>query len=270
MERRKIAEWVKVSPATYQEAAQELLKASTDYRREHNKKIYEKLLQTKEDFEFAMELVPGDAVAKKMYQDCLDDIKNFERQTEKDIADLYESSRRCAHWVKAWNHDVSEDADEIRNEKIEYKFYFCYNIDQKPVQKFKISSGKGDEISSADMQKIELQIVNNPEIRFVTTMHNHPFLANAHPSSMDDYCDYRLRNFLQCVNKDLMDTCVVTPIDFYSRRQDESSNGTLISKSPVLGVRKCFTYKEMMAIRSKCPVIAQTNILDMTDSSQAE
>lgn len=270
MERRNIAEWVKVSPATYQEAAQELLKASTDYHREHNEKIYKKLLQTKEDFEFAMKLVPGDAVAEKMYKDCLDDIENFNLKIEKDAETLYESNRRCAHRVKAWNYDVSEYADEIRNEKIEYMFYFCYDIDQKPVQKFKISSGKGDEISSADTQKIELQIVNNPEIRFVTTMHNHPFLANAHPSSMDDYCDYRLRNFLQCVNKDLMDTCVVTPIDFYSRRQDESSNGTLISKSPVLGVRKCFTYKEMMAIRNKCPVIAQMNILEMTDSSQAE
>lgn len=78
----------------------------------------------------------------------------------------------------------------------------------------------------------------------------------------------RLRNFLQCGNKDLVDTCVVTPIDFYSRRQDESSNGALISKSPVLGVRKCFTYGEMMAIRKKCPVIAQINILEMTDSSK--
>ena len=269
MERRNIVEWVKVPASTYQEAAQEILKASTDYRREHNEKIYKKLLQTKEDFEFAMKLVPGDAIAEKMYEDCLDNIENFNLKIEKDAETLYESNRRCAHRVKAWNYDVSEYADEIRNEKIEYMFYFCYDIDQKLVQKFKISSGKGDEVSSAAMQKIELQIVNNPEIRFVTTMHNHPFLANAHPSSMDDYCDYRLRNFLQCVNKDLMDTCVVTPIDFYSRRQDESSDGTLISKSPVLGVRKCFTYREMMAIREKCPVIAQMNILDMTDSSQA-
>lgn len=269
MERRKsIKEWVVADEGSYREAMNQLLKSKEEYWNRHKKKMLQRRLETKAELEEVMALAPGNLAIRKSYEDCIAGIENFNSQQEEMIKEFRDPSRRCAHEPLLGRLDLSEEADRIKNEDVEHMCYFCLNRDRKLIKKFKITSDSEDSVSSADMRKIELQIIVDPEIDSVVTLHNHPDLANSGPSAMDDYCDFRFLNLLKCADKRLLDTCVVTPIDFYSRRQDESSGKKLIAYSPLLGVRKCFTHSELAKIEKKCPVVAQFSILPMTDNEK--
>lgn len=269
MERRKsIKEWVAADEGSYREAMNKLLDSKKEYWKRNREEMFQRRLETKKELEEVMALVPDNLTIRKSYEDCIAGIENFNSQREEMMKEFRDLSRRCAHEPLFGKLDLSEEADEIKNEDVEHMCYLCLDRDRKLVKKFKITSGSEDSVSSADMRRIEFQIIVDPEIDSVITLHNHPDLANSGPSAMDDYCDFRFLNLLKCADKRLLDTCVVTPIDFYSRRQDESSGKKLIAYSPLLGVRKCFTHGELEKIEKKCPVVAQFSILPMTDNEK--
>lgn len=266
--RKSIKDWVITDEGSYRKAMNELLDSKEEYWKRNREKTLQRRLETKEELEEVMTLAPDNLAIRKSYEECIAGIENFDRKHEEMMKEFRDPSRRCAHEPLFGKLDLSEEADKIKNEDVEHMCYFCLDRDQKLIKKFKITSGSEDSVSSADMKKIELQIIVDPEIDSVVTLHNHPDLANSGPSAMDDYCDFRFLNLLKCADKRLLDTCVVTPIDFYSRRQDESSGKKLIAYSPLLGVRKCFTHSELTKIEKKCPVVAQFSILPMTDNGK--
>ena len=64
-----------------------------------------------------------------------------------------------------------------------------------------------------------------PKANKIIQIHNHPFCANAIPSGLDDRAAYAIHEAGKVFGLALYDDCVITELDFYSRRQFENESG---------------------------------------------
>ena len=112
----------------------------------------------------------------------------------------------------------------MRNKDVEILRYLLF---QEKEGKYKYlgcigrTSNKSYAIDSDESVKLNRTIAKVPKCNMMIKIHNHPHIANAIPSKADDLSALAEFMGLKALGVELYDDCIISGIDFYSRRQDE-------------------------------------------------
>ncbi len=75
-----------------------------------------------------------------------------------------------------------------------------------------------------DMFGILSYLVTQKEAYYFITVHNHPHYINASPTVSDDYCTMKLSSIGNLMGIKMIDACIITDFDFYSKAQYQDNH----------------------------------------------
>ena len=137
---------------------------------------------------------------------------------------------------KGFDIDISKVCKDMRTLKCEVGRFLLFNkkldLDKNGKARYKhkyighidyTSNNEMNIYADAIIGAIKKIINDYPECNEVIAIHNHPYVANAIPSFCDGVSCVEKKQVFGTFSIDLYDDCVISALDFYSRRQDEKT-----------------------------------------------
>lgn len=131
---------------------------------------------------------------------------------------LYDPESMSNHALKSGGVDLEQACEMIREREAEYLVYIALDKDRN-ILGYIVAEGNENEIGNEVIQVASRRLIcDYPEAKEVIMMHNHPHLIVAEPSFLDGRMAMKTKVALDLFGIKLIDDCVVTAVDFYSRK----------------------------------------------------
>ena len=138
---------------------------------------------------------------------------------------MYDPNSMSNHALKSGGVDLRQACEMIRRKELEHLVYIVLD-GERNILGYIVAEGHeydiGNEVIQAASRKL---ICDYPEAKEVIMMHNHPHLVVAEPSFLDGRMAMKIKVALDLFGIKLIDDCVVTEVDFYSRKWAEMNKG---------------------------------------------
>lgn len=207
------------------------------HKEKHYKKLEKNLLATiDEDLEFEFEL--QDKSKKEFLKEKKSEIKERKRMLKaflnKQFSPKYKTDHStqydCVINRKRLNIDIAKTCRKSKKAKVEISMILMFEDNGKEYKylgSVEATSNSNKSIDAKTNQSLFKEAIRKyPTASGMITVHNHPSVANAIPSAGDDRASLVQYLAGKALGIELLDDCIMSELDFYSRRQAECNNET--------------------------------------------
>lgn len=134
---------------------------------------------------------------------------------------MYDPKSMFNHTRRSGGVDLKQACELIRKKEAEHLVYIVLDGDRN-ILGYIVAEGCENNIGNEVIQEVSRKLIRDyPEAKEVIMMHNHPHFVVAKPSFLDGRMAMKTKVALEFFGIKLIDDCVVTEVDFYSRKWDE-------------------------------------------------
>lgn len=168
-----------------------------------------------------------DCPIEKLDEYIEEELKKVEKENRKYLKDAFNIKKRSGHNTeyKDLGIDINRICKDMREKEVEVLRILAF---EEKEEKYKYlgyietSSKKGYAIDSRDTENLNKKLIRKyPKANTIIKIHNHPNCANAIPSKEDDLSALAEDIGMKILGIKQYDDCIISGLDFYSRRQDE-------------------------------------------------
>ncbi len=138
-----------------------------------------------------------------------------------DVSKAYEYKDLWLHNPEYYGTNIKEKCVEISSASEEILMFLMFDKDNNFIGKISRKSGSEGDISADIAKDLCIQLLGVKECKYVISVHNHPMVAVATPSFSDGVSAISLKQALSFFKIELIDDCVITEVDFFSRLEAE-------------------------------------------------
>ena len=154
-----------------------------------------------------------DIASKEILTDT--EIKTFESNYDINMFSFHNATINGVNLLDICGDMRSFDQEEVR--------YLAFSADNSFLGMVKSDNNTTNSVSgtqtSSTLKKLICQF---PECKKVIQIHNHDHCAAAFPSELDGRTAWNVKKCLNVLGIELADDCIISELDFYSRKQDET------------------------------------------------
>lgn len=164
---------------------------------------------------------------EELDQKINDEIQRDMEGIEKCIDSVFDPNKICDHTVIINNINIFDLCADLRGQEKEIFRILMFDKDLNYLG-YCQKEGAATSISKDVIKEVINDVINNhPLCKNIISVHNHPLLACATPSLNDGLWALVERMRMKKAEIEMIDDCVISELDFYSRKQQETSNADI-------------------------------------------
>ena len=158
--------------------------------------------------------------------DSLIENKDYVAEFEEGTKELYAADKIHNHDRIVGETDIKLLSQDMGSLEYEVMRIYMFDSENNYIGYHEGSNKSALSISKETIDALCRKVLMTENCAGVVTVHNHPFVAVAEPSSQDGVGAIKKKQMFGFFDIDVIDDCIVTETDFYSRKKTDKDGET--------------------------------------------
>lgn len=152
--------------------------------------------------------------------------KDYEAEFEESVKGLYDSGNIHNHGCVVGKTDIKALSQDMSALEYEIMRLYMFGKDSEFLGYLEGSNEGNLSISKKTVENLCRKAIMTENCAEIVVVHNHPFVAVAEPSMPDGISAIKRKQMFGFFDIDILDDCIITGADFYSRKTADSEGET--------------------------------------------